>query len=91
MTFFQAIAIAVLQGVTELFPGSSLGHTVALPTLPGWGEIQSEPEFLPLIVIMQLGTAVALLIYFRAATGLISPARSLGAIRSARPPTAACS
>jgi undecaprenyl-diphosphatase len=65
MTFFQAIAIAVLQGVTELFPVSSLGHTVVLPTLLGWGDIQSKPDFLPLIVVMHFGTAVALLIYFR--------------------------
>jgi undecaprenyl-diphosphatase len=65
MTILQAIAIAVLQGVTELFPVSSLGHTVVLPTLLGWGDIQSRPDFLPLIVIMHFGTAVALLIYFR--------------------------
>lgn len=64
MTTTQAIIIAILQGVTELFPISSLGHTVILPALLGWGDIESRPDFLPLVVIMHLGTAVALLIYF---------------------------
>ena len=64
MTFLQAILISILQGVTELFPISSLGHTVVLPALLGWGEIEKSANFLPLIVIMHLGTAVALLIYF---------------------------
>ena len=64
MSMLQAILISILQGVTELFPISSLGHTVVLPALLGWGDIQKSPNFLPLIVIMHLGTAVALLIYF---------------------------
>ena len=64
MTLLQAMLIAILQGITELFPISSLGHTVVLPALLGWGEITRQPDFLPLIVIMHLGTAVALLIYF---------------------------
>ena len=63
MTLLQAILISILQGVTELFPISSLGHTVVLPALLGW-DIQDKPDFLPLIVIMHLGTAVALLTYF---------------------------
>ena len=53
MTTLQAILIAILQGVTELFPISSLGHTVVLPALLGWN-IQDKPDFLPLIVIMHL-------------------------------------
>ena len=64
MTYLQAILIAILQGVTELFPISSLGHTVVLPALLGWQEIEKSPNFLPLIVIMHLGTACALLVYF---------------------------
>ena len=36
---FQAIVLGVLQGVTELFPISSLGHTVLFPTLFGWHNI----------------------------------------------------
>ena len=64
MSTLQAILISILQGITELFPISSLGHTVVLPALLGWGEIEKSPNFLPLIVIMHLGTAVALLVYF---------------------------
>jgi undecaprenyl-diphosphatase len=82
MNVFQAIVLAVLQGVTELFPVSSLGHTVILPTLLGWGEIQSRPDFLPLIVVMHFGTAGALLIYFR--QDWIDFARSLGGRDAAR-------
>lgn len=68
ITVTQVIILALLQGVTELFPISSLGHTVILPALLGWGEIQTAPGlkdlFLPLIVALHLGTSVALLIYF---------------------------
>ncbi len=64
MTLVQAIVIAVLQGVTELFPVSSLGHAVVLPSLFHWHVDQSSPEFLPFLVVLHLGTATALLIYF---------------------------
>jgi undecaprenyl-diphosphatase len=36
ITYFQAIVLGILQGATELFPISSLGHTVLFPTLFGW-------------------------------------------------------
>lgn len=64
MTTFQAIVMAVLQGVTELFPVSSLGHAVVLPRLLHWGLDQKAPDYLPYLVVMHLGTAVALLLYF---------------------------
>ncbi len=64
MTYLQAIIIAVLQGVTELFPVSSLGHAVVLPSLFGWAVDQSSTQFLPFLVVLHLGTATALLIYF---------------------------
>ena len=64
MTTLQAIVMAILQGVTELFPVSSLGHAVILPRLLGWGVDQKAPDFLPYLVVMHLGTAVALLLYF---------------------------
>ncbi|HEU0118722.1 MAG TPA: undecaprenyl-diphosphate phosphatase [Alphaproteobacteria bacterium] len=64
MTFIQAFVIAVLQGATELFPVSSLGHAVILPRLFGWGIDQKAPDFLPFLVVLHLGTAAALLIYF---------------------------
>src|SRR5216684_3646512 len=64
MTAFQAIFTAILQGVTELFPVSSLGHAVVLPALLGWQIDQHSPSFLPFLVVLHLGTAAALLIYF---------------------------
>jgi len=64
MTLFQALVIAILQGATELFPVSSLGHAVVLPTLLGWNVDQKSPEFLPFLVVLHLGTAAALFLYF---------------------------
>src|ERR1700723_2121494 len=56
--------MAILQGVTELFPISSLGHAVILPRLLGWDIDQRAPDFLPYLVVMHLGTAIALFAYF---------------------------
>ena len=69
ITTWQAIVLGALQGVTELFPVSSLGHTVLLPNLFGWSNIvawQSEVEspWLAFIVMLHVGSAVGLLIYF---------------------------
>ncbi|HEY3916712.1 MAG TPA: undecaprenyl-diphosphate phosphatase [Stellaceae bacterium] len=64
MSLIQALVIAVIQGVAELFPISSLGHAVVLPTLLGWNIDQSSEGFLPFLVVLHLGTAAALLIYF---------------------------
>jgi undecaprenyl-diphosphatase len=64
MTTLQALVIALLQGVTELFPVSSLGHAVILPRLFGWTIDQHSPAFLPFLVVLHLGTATALLLYF---------------------------
>jgi undecaprenyl-diphosphatase len=69
ITTFQAIVLGVLQGVTELFPISSLGHTVIFPNLFGWHNIvlwQSQPEspWLAFVVMLHVGSAVGLLIYF---------------------------
>ncbi|MGH8922746.1 MAG: undecaprenyl-diphosphate phosphatase, partial [Acidimicrobiales bacterium] len=36
LSFFQAIILGIVQGVAELFPVSSLGHTVLIPKLLGW-------------------------------------------------------
>jgi undecaprenyl-diphosphatase len=70
ITYFQAIVLGVLQGVTELFPISSLGHTVLFPTLFGWNELvkaQSEQEsfWLALVVMLHVGSALGLLFYYR--------------------------
>jgi len=61
---FQAIFMAILQGVTELFPVSSLGHAVVLPRLLGWDLDENAAYFLPFLVVLHLGTATALLLYF---------------------------
>jgi len=64
MSALHAIALAILQGVTELFPISSLGHAVIVPSLLAWPIDQRSPEFLPFVVVLHVGTAVALLLYF---------------------------
>ena len=65
MTLWQALFLAFLQGATELFPVSSLGHAVLVPKLLGWNYNQSDPTFVPYIVLLHLGTATALLLVFR--------------------------
>jgi undecaprenyl-diphosphatase len=64
MTFSQAMFIAIFQGVTELFPVSSLGHTVILPAVLGWNIDQQSVRFLPFLVVLHVGTATALLVFF---------------------------
>jgi undecaprenyl-diphosphatase len=64
MTFLQAIFFALVQGISELFPVSSLGHAVILPAVLGWRIDQAAPEFLPFLVVLHVGTATALVIYF---------------------------
>jgi undecaprenyl-diphosphatase len=64
ITYFQAIVIGLLQGVTELFPISSLGHAVILPKLLGWDLNQDKPYFLAFLVATHLATAIVLFIFF---------------------------
>ncbi len=64
MTTLQAIILAIVQGVTELFPISSLGHAVILPALLHWNIDENAEGFLPFLAVMHLGTAIALLAYF---------------------------
>jgi undecaprenyl-diphosphatase len=67
---FRAIVLGLIQGVTELFPISSLGHTVLLPKLFGWDQLvayqssSTENAWLAFIVMLHVGSAVGLLIYF---------------------------
>jgi len=70
VSYLQAIVIGLLQGVTELFPISSLGHSVLLPAWLGWDHIvnaqsASESFYLAFLVALHVATAIALLIYFR--------------------------
>jgi undecaprenyl-diphosphatase len=60
----RVILLALLQGIAELFPVSSLGHTVIIPGLLGWGDLLRSDTFLPLVVTLHLGTAMALLTFF---------------------------
>jgi undecaprenyl-diphosphatase len=59
------IFLSVLQGVTELFPVSSLGHTLLAPALIGMHIDEHAPQLIPFLVALHLGTALALLWYFR--------------------------
>ncbi|TMG04625.1 MAG: undecaprenyl-diphosphate phosphatase [Chloroflexi bacterium] len=65
MSLAQALFIGLLQGATELFPVSSLGHAVLIPSLLHWSFRQSDPSFVPFLVLLHLGTATALLILYR--------------------------
>src|ERR1700761_7268630 len=64
MTDLQAVILAIVQGLTELFPISSLGHAVILPAVLGWKVNEADDSFLPFLVVMHLGTALALILYF---------------------------
>lgn len=64
MNPIHVMFLALLQGVTELFPVSSLGHTVIIPGILGWNETLHSDAFLPLLVTLHLGTSVALLTFF---------------------------
>jgi len=71
INFVQAIAIGLLQGITELFPVSSLGHTVLVPSWIGgtWAtlvhqESQAESPYLAFVVGLHLATAFVLLAFY---------------------------
>ena len=75
LTYFQAIVIGLMQGITELFPVSSLGHSILVPAFFGgsWKHLVTETTtshsegspYLAFIVALHVATAIALLIYFR--------------------------
>ena len=64
ITYFQAIILGLSQGVTELFPISSLGHSVLLPYLLGWHLSQSSNIFLVFLIFTHLATALVLFGFF---------------------------
>ncbi len=64
LTFFQAVIFGAVQGTTELFPISSLGHSVILPKLLGWQVHQEDPYFLTFLVATHTATATVLFVYF---------------------------
>ena len=70
LTYLQAVVLGFLQGVTELFPVSSLGHSVIVPQLLGWTDVvaaqsASESYFLALLVGLHVATALALVVFYR--------------------------
>ena len=64
ISYFQGVVLGLLQGFSELFPISSLGHSVILPRLLGWNIHQNDPYFLAFLVATHLATAIVLLIFF---------------------------
>jgi undecaprenyl-diphosphatase len=70
LTYFQAVVIGLIQGVTELFPVSSLGHNVIIPALlgPGWVKYMNvgaqESPYLAIVVGLHVATAIGITVYF---------------------------
>lgn len=67
MNLLQTIIIAIVQGLTELFPISSVAHSVFTPYVFKWNLDPQflKDNFLPYVVMLHLGTALALLVFFR--------------------------
>ena len=64
ISYFQAIVLGLLQGVSELFPISSLGHSVVLPRVFGWNIHQNDDYFLSFLVATHCATAIVLFFFF---------------------------
>ena len=70
LSYFQAVVMGLVQGVTELFPVSSLGHGVLVPALLGWHNLvssqsQAQSFFLVFLVGLHVGTALGLIVFYR--------------------------
>lgn len=64
ITYLQAIILGLLQGVSELFPISSLGHSVILPQLLGWHINQKADFFLVFLIATHFATALVLFVFY---------------------------
>ena len=70
LTYLEAAVVGLVQGVSELFPVSSLGHNVLIPALIGgqWeadlNVAKAESPYLAFVVGLHVATALALLVYF---------------------------
>jgi undecaprenyl-diphosphatase len=64
ISYLQALVLGLLQGIAELFPISSLGHSVVLPRLFGWDIHQNDDYFLTFLIATHLATALVLLGFF---------------------------
>src|SRR5690349_8410302 len=65
ISYAQAVVLGLIQGAAELFPVSSLGHSVIIPRLLGWDIHQNDDYFLTFLVATHLATALVLLGFFR--------------------------
>jgi undecaprenyl-diphosphatase len=63
MSLIQAIILGIIQGLTEFLPVSSSAHLVLVPFLLGW--VIPEDQSFSFDVLVQLGTLVAVIVYFR--------------------------
>jgi undecaprenyl-diphosphatase len=64
LSYVQGMVLGALQGISELFPISSLGHSVILPQILGWNTNEQSPFFLMFLVATHFATALVLLIFF---------------------------
>lgn len=64
ISYFQAAVLGLLQGFAELFPISSLGHSVILPRLLGWNIHQNDDYFVTFLVATHFATAIVLFVFF---------------------------
>jgi undecaprenyl-diphosphatase len=64
ISYAQAVVLGLLQGAAELFPVSSLGHSVIVPSLLGWDIHQSDDFFLVFLVATHFATALVLFGFF---------------------------
>src|ERR1700742_3063891 len=65
ISYAQAAILGLIQGAAELFPVSSLGHSVIAPRLLGWDIHQNDDYFLTFLIATHLATALVLLGFFR--------------------------
>jgi undecaprenyl-diphosphatase len=65
ISYLQAVTLGLLQGFSELFPISSLGHSVVVPRLLGWDIHQNDDYFLSFLVATHVATALVLVGFFR--------------------------
>jgi undecaprenyl-diphosphatase len=87
LSYLQAMVIGLLQGVSELFPVSSLGHSIIIPALIGgdWARnlnmTAAKSPYLSFVVAIHVATAVALIVFYRRdwariISGLVSSIRN---------------
>ena len=79
MTFIQALILGIIQGLTEFLPISSSAHLVIAPFILGW--TFPEQQVLPFDVLVQLGTLLAVIIYFWADLWAIIKSFILGLVK----------